>query len=115
MIEDNDTLLIVYRDNRIISQVEKLSKNFEFVGFPGYNKAPHFIQWIIKDLSNMLGNYQDIDPDSGISIPGYRILLTSGLNVQTTIDLNLETYVENAVKRHITQPEYQLSSQWKKP
>ncbi|HEX7734993.1 MAG TPA: transglycosylase domain-containing protein [Ktedonobacteraceae bacterium] len=94
-------------DNDVISQVETLSKNFQFIGFQGYDKAPHFIQWIIKNLSNQLGNYQDIDPNSGISVPGYQILLTSGLNVQTTIDLNLESYVEKAVKRHITQPEYQ--------
>ncbi|HVU70542.1 MAG TPA: transglycosylase domain-containing protein [Ktedonobacteraceae bacterium] len=97
----------IFITNDVIKQVEALSKDMKFVGFEGYNAAPHFVQWVIQNLANALGNYQDIDPDSGISIPGYRILLTSGLNVQTTLDLNLETYVENAVKRHITQPEYQ--------
>lgn len=94
-------------DDNLIKQVEALSKNFQFSGFQSYNAAPHFMQWVIKNLANQLGNYQAIDPDNGISIPGYQILLTSGFNVQTTIDMNLETYVENAVKRHITQPEYQ--------
>lgn len=97
----------VFINNAIISQVETLSKNMKFTGFQGYNAAPHFLQWVIKNLANALGNGQEIDPDSGISIPGYRLLLTSGLNIQTTLDLNLQTYVERAVKRHITQPEYQ--------
>lgn len=94
-------------DDNLIKQVETLSKNFQFSGFQGYNAAPHFIQWVIRNLSNSLGNNQALDPNTGISIPGYQILLTSGFNIQTTLDMNLQTYVENAVKRHITQPEYQ--------
>lgn len=101
---NGQTILI---DDNVIKQVEALSKNFQFTGFQGYNAAPHFIQWIIKNLANALGNYQGIDPGTGISVPGYQMLLTSGFNIQTTIDMNLQTYVENAVKRHITQPEYQ--------
>jgi membrane peptidoglycan carboxypeptidase len=90
-----------------IAQAEALSKNFKFVGFQGYNKAPHFVQWVIQQLANALGNYQNIDPNTNISSTGYLMLLTGGYNVRTTLDSNLETYVENAVKRHITQPEYQ--------
>src|SRR5437879_13904056 len=35
------------------------------------------------------------------------LLKTGGFNIRTSIDLNLETYVENAGKRHLTQIEYQ--------
>ncbi len=33
--------------------------------------------------------------------------LTGGFNIRTTIDSNLQTYVENAAIRHLQQPEYQ--------
>ena len=94
-------------NDAVISQVESISKNFKFVGFQGYEKAPHFVQWVIQTLANQLGHGQDIDPNTGISISGYNMLLTGGFNVETTLDSNLQTYVENAIKRHITQPEYQ--------
>jgi membrane peptidoglycan carboxypeptidase len=97
---------VVINDS-IIKQVETISKNFHFSGFQGYDAAPHFVQWVIKNLANALGNDQGIDPNSGISVPGYQLLLSSGFNVQTTLDLNLQSYVQAAVKRHITQPEYQ--------
>lgn len=92
----------------VIRQVEAMSRGFTFPdGFKAYNAAPHFIKWVIQNLANALGNGQDIDPKTRISIPGYHLLLTSGLNVQTTLDTPLQTYVEKAIKRHITQPEYQ--------
>lgn len=96
-------------DDNVISQVEALSKSWQgkFVGFQAYNKAPHFIQWVIQQLANALGNYQDIDPNTNISSIGYEMLLTGGYNVRTTLDSNLENYVEKAINRHINQPEYQ--------
>lgn len=94
-------------NDETINQAEALSKNFKFVGFQDYNQAPHFIQWVIQTLANALGNYQNINPDNGISSTGYLLLLTGGFNVRTTLDLNLETYVEKAINRHINQPEYQ--------
>jgi len=46
----------------------------------------------------------------GIYGKGATLLLNGGYNIRTSIDINLETYVENAVKRHLTQPEYQKIS-----
>ena len=94
-------------NDAIINQVEAMSKNFTFTPFKGLDQAPAFVQWVIKNLANALGNNQDIDPDTGISVSGYNLLLTGGFNVKTTLDSNLEQYVENAIARHITQPEYQ--------
>jgi len=94
-------------DNAVIQQAEALSKNFKFTGFQGYQKAPYFVQWVIQSLANQLGNNQNIDPNTGISIPGYQMLLSGGFNVKTTLDSNLETYTESAIHRHIAQPEFQ--------
>ncbi len=103
--QSNGQMIMI--NDSVISQVEAISKNFTFTGFQGYNSAPHFIQWVIKTLSNELGHDQDIDPNTGISISGYNLLLTSGLNIQTTLDTPLQTYVGRAVTRHVTQSEYQ--------
>jgi membrane peptidoglycan carboxypeptidase len=94
-------------NDAIINQVETMSKSFKFTAFKGLDQAPAFIQWVIQNLANSLGQNQDIDPNTGISISGYDLLLTGGFNVKTTLDANLEQYVEKAIVRHITQPEYQ--------
>src|SRR5436305_2990229 len=65
--------------------------------FPPYNHAyyhgcQHFVQWVIQQLEMQLGA---------------RTFLTGGFNIRTTIDYNLEAYVEKAVHRHLDQPEYQ--------
>ncbi len=83
----------------VIQQVEALSKNIKYTGFHNTNSAPHFVQWIIDTLATDLGN--------GDYTTGLETLETSGLNIRTTLDSNLQTYVENAVKRHVTEPEYQ--------
>jgi membrane peptidoglycan carboxypeptidase len=84
----------------VIQQVEALSKKITYVGFQNTDSAPHFVQWIINTLATALGN--------GDYTTGLETLETSGLNIRTTLDSNLQTYVENAVKRHITEPEYQM-------
>jgi membrane peptidoglycan carboxypeptidase len=84
---------------QIIQQAEALSKNFQFTGFQGGSTAPHFVRWIIQTLANELGNGDYAD--------GLMTLEDSGLNIRTTLDLNLEKYVEAAVNRHINQPEFQ--------
>lgn len=83
----------------IIQKVEALSKKMEFVGFHGTKKAPHFVNWVVSTLAEALGN--------GDAQSGMLILENSGFNIRTTLDLNLETYIENAIKRHLNEPEYQ--------
>jgi membrane peptidoglycan carboxypeptidase len=89
----------------IIREVEAMTKNIKFVGFQNGMQAPHFVDWIIQNLANELGDNQDLV--NGISVLGLNILNTSGLNIRTTLDLNLEKYVERAINRHINIPEFQ--------
>lgn len=91
----------------MIRQVEALSKQMQFVGFQNVLKAPHFVWWVINQLANTLGNYQDINPKTGLSAPGLYLLLTGGFNIRTTLDLHMEEYVEQATYRHLQQPETQ--------
>ncbi len=83
----------------VVRQVEAITKNIRFAGFQGGNSAPHFVRWVIQTLANSLGN--------GDYANGLEILDNSGLNIRTTLDLNLQTYVESAIHRHLNVPEYQ--------
>lgn len=91
----------------IVRQVEALSRRIHFVGFQNTIHAPHFVWWVIHQLANTLGNNQQIDPRTGLSIPGLQTLLTGGFTIRTTLDLRLERYVEQATIRHLDQPEKQ--------
>jgi membrane peptidoglycan carboxypeptidase len=93
-----------------VRQVEALSKHMRFVGFQNTIKAPHFVWWVIHQLANTLGNDQQIDPRTGLSIPGLHVLLTGGFTIRTTLDLRLEDYVEQATVYHLNQPEKQKLS-----
>jgi len=75
----------------IIQQVEAMSKKIQIGGYHYFPHAPHFVNFVVQQLEQELG------------VP----LFLSGLNIRTTIDANLETYVENAVQRHLDQPEFQ--------
>lgn len=88
----------------IVRQVEALSKHIQFVGFQNKLNAPHFVWWVINQLANALGNGQEINPRTGLSVPGLQLLLTGGFNIRTTLDLRLEQYVEQATFRHLNQP-----------
>ena len=91
----------------IEAQAEAKAAKIKIVGFHQSMQAPHFVQWVISTLSNELGNYQNIDPNTGISTTGYQLLLTSGLNIYTTLDLNLEQFVEKDIKHNLRDPVYQ--------
>ncbi len=84
---------------QVIQQAEALAKNFTFTGFQGGNTAPHFVRWVIQSVANALGN--------GNYGAGLTTLEDSGLNIRTTLDSNLETYVESAINRHVNLPEVQ--------
>ena len=60
-------------------------------------RSPHFVYWIIQQLEDALGGGE----------AGVNAFLTGGFKIRTTIDTNLESYVEGAVNRHLTEPEYQ--------
>jgi membrane peptidoglycan carboxypeptidase len=83
----------------IAQQAENLTAQMTFSHYDHVKKAPGFVDWIIDQMETALGNG---DPNRGISA-----FLTSGFNIRTTIDANLESYVEAAVTRHLTEPEFQ--------
>jgi len=87
----------------IIQQVEaitaKILANKNSVGYHYFKNAPHFVDFVVQQLEIALGNG---DQDKGVLR-----FLHGGFNIRTTIDANLETYVENAVQRHLDQPELQ--------
>lgn len=78
----------------IATQVEKLTAKMKFTLYthPFYHGNQHFVKWVIQQLENQLG---------------VEAVLTGGFNIYTTIDTNLEAYIESAVHRHLYEPEYQ--------
>ncbi len=83
----------------MIVQVEALTKNFKYPGFQSKPDDQHFVNWIIPIIENALGN--------GDGQLGTQLFLTGGFNIRTTIDSDLEHYVEQTVHRHLDEPEYQ--------
>ncbi|MDQ2887401.1 MAG: transglycosylase domain-containing protein [Chloroflexota bacterium] len=86
----------------ILQRVETMTQNMKFQTYHNNWKAPHFVSWVISQLEGVLG---DGDYNKGATL-----LLNGGFNIRTSIDINLEGYVERAVARHLTQPEYQKLS-----
>jgi membrane peptidoglycan carboxypeptidase len=84
----------------IARQAEMLTAKMQFVPYQRIKRSRHFVDWMINKVETALGNG---DPNQGI-VP----LITGGFNIRTTIDVNLEDYVERAVQRHLTQPEFQM-------
>jgi membrane peptidoglycan carboxypeptidase len=84
----------------IINKVEALTKTFKYPGFPSTKNDPHFVDWIIPIIENALGN--------GDGQLGAHLFLTGGFNIRTTIDSNLETFIENDVRHHLRDREYQI-------
>ena len=84
----------------IINQVEALTKTFKYPGFKAIKNDPHFVDWIIPIIENALGN--------GDAQLGAHLFLTGGFNIRTTIDSNLETFIENDVRHHLRDREYQI-------
>ncbi len=92
----------------IIQQVEAMTANTKkmpFTGFRSIKKDPHFVDWIISQMETALGT----DPKTGNvnEATGASLFLTGGFNIRTTIDSNLQSYVQNAAIQHIQKPEYQ--------
>ncbi|MBV9228846.1 MAG: transglycosylase domain-containing protein, partial [Chloroflexi bacterium] len=82
----------------IAQQAENLMAKWTFTRYRHTKLAPHFVDWVVLQMEAALGGGQQ----------GVQAFLTGGFNIITTIDLNLENYVEAAVKRHLTQPDLQL-------
>jgi membrane peptidoglycan carboxypeptidase len=83
----------------MIQQAEALTAKMTFTRYQQNIKAPHFFNWVAQQLAVKLGH--------GDENAGILALYSGGFNIRTTIDTNLEDYVEKAVDRHLNQPEYQ--------
>lgn len=83
----------------IIKQAEALTARMAFKPYQHNIKDPHFVYWVIQQLETALGGG---DPQKGV-----QAFISGGFNIRTTIDSNLEAYVESAVHRHLDEPEYQ--------
>jgi membrane peptidoglycan carboxypeptidase len=78
---------------QMAQQAEAISAKWKFQPYVHFKKDPHFVDWIVTQLE------QDL---------GVTTFLTGGFNVRTTIDSNLEQYVEESVHRHLDEPDLQL-------
>ncbi|MBV9616864.1 MAG: transglycosylase domain-containing protein [Ktedonobacteraceae bacterium] len=87
----------------IEQQVEKMTLTMKFHSYVSTTEDPAFVGWVVDQLKVALGG-GNTDADLAA---GTTTLLNGGFNIRTTIDSNLEKYVEGAVKRHLTEPEYQ--------
>lgn len=83
----------------MIQQAEMLTAKMKFTRYKQTIKAPHFFEWAKQQLAVKLGH--------GNETAGLIALYTGGFNIRTTIDVNLEDYVEKAIDRHLNYSEYQ--------
>ncbi|MGZ3622745.1 MAG: transglycosylase domain-containing protein [Ktedonobacteraceae bacterium] len=90
----------------IIHQVEALTDKMAFHPYKYFKKAPHFVDWVTTQIETALGT----DPKTGLvnESQGVNLFLTGGFNIRTTIDLKLENYVEQNVRHHLRDREYQI-------
>ncbi len=79
---------------QMVDEATALTAKMKFTPYthPYYHGSQHFVNWVIQQLEEQLG------ADT---------FLNGGFNIYTSLDLNVESYVERAVKRHLTQPELQ--------
>jgi membrane peptidoglycan carboxypeptidase len=82
------------------NQALKLLSKMTFKPSPRVKRAPSFVDWVLNELGTSLGNG---DIDKGITL-----FEQSGLNVRTTIDVNLEEYLERDINRHLNQLDAQV-------
>jgi membrane peptidoglycan carboxypeptidase len=78
----------------MVNQAEAMTTRMTFYPYQHvyYHGDQHFVNYVISQLENAMG---------------VQTFLTGGFNIYTTIDTNLEHYVEAAVHRHLYVPEYQ--------
>jgi len=79
----------------MVSKAEALTAKLQFPKYthPYYHGCQHFVNWVITQIESEIG----VDA-----------FLNGGFNIRTSIDANVEAYVERTVKRHLQQSEYQL-------
>jgi membrane peptidoglycan carboxypeptidase len=87
------------RSKKKFKQAENMMAQTTFASDPHTKHAPYFVDWIINQLASKLGD--------GDYATGFNLLEHNGYNIHTTLDLNLEEYVERAIDQHLNKPDYQ--------
>ena len=79
----------------MVTKAEGLTAKWQFPKYthPFYHGCQNFVNWVITQLESEIGVVT---------------FLNGGFNIRTSIDANVENYVERTVKRHLQQSEYQL-------
>ena len=80
-------------------KAESLMAHTNFQPYQHTKSAPHFVDWIINQLALKLGN--------GDYSTGINLFEQGGFTVRTSLDENLEMYVERAIDQHLNKPDYQ--------
>ncbi|GCF11661.1 hypothetical protein KDI_52250 [Dictyobacter arantiisoli] len=80
-------------------QAEDIMSHTNFEPFQHTKRAPHFVDWVINQVALQLGN--------GDYVKGIYLFEHGGFTIRTTLDVNLEEYVERAVDQHLNKPDYQ--------
>lgn len=80
-------------------QAETLMAQTDFDPYQHTKNAPHFVDWVMNQLALQLGD--------GDYATGVNLLAQGGFTIRTTLDFDLEQYVERAVDQHLNQPDYQ--------
>jgi membrane peptidoglycan carboxypeptidase len=83
----------------LAKQAETLLANTDFEPYQHTKYAPHFVDWVINQLALQLGN--------GDYATGINLFEQGGFTIRTTLDMNLEAYVERAIDQHLNKPDYQ--------
>jgi membrane peptidoglycan carboxypeptidase len=83
----------------LAKQAENLMAHTNFEPYQHTKYAPHFVDWVINQIALLLGN--------GDYASGLNQFEQGGLTIRTTLDLNLEQYVERAMNQHLNKPDYQ--------
>ncbi|HEX6554817.1 MAG TPA: transglycosylase domain-containing protein, partial [Ktedonobacteraceae bacterium] len=74
----------------MVNHVETMTAKMKFPRYthPYYHGCQHFVNWVISQLTQQLGE----------------AFFTGGFNIYTTIDYKLEAYVEQSVRHHLSDP-----------
>ncbi|GCF08906.1 hypothetical protein KDI_24700 [Dictyobacter arantiisoli] len=85
--------------NAMVKEAEALTAKMTFTPPKSIKLAPGFVDYVINQVETALGN--------GDANAGVNAFVTGGLNIQTTLDLNLNNYTQAAIQRHLYQADYQ--------
>jgi membrane peptidoglycan carboxypeptidase len=79
---------------KMAQEAEDVMAKQSFKSYVRIQRAPNFVDYVIQQVVASMGG-------------DYLAFETAGLNIRTTIDVNLVDYIQSSINRHIYQPEVQ--------